>query len=163
MDTATAKMPEGIKGDKNAMAETIENNMRKLIIDEKPINPKYYEKMSELLDELIRERKENAIEYKKYLEKIKILADKIVKPDTNVSYPSSIDTRAKQALYDNLNGDEVLANSIDAVIKVTKEDGTWGNMMKERKLRIAIKKTLAEQEEKIDEIMELVKHQDEYR
>jgi hypothetical protein len=36
-------------------------------------------------------------------------------------------------------------------------------MMKERKLRIAIKKTLAEQEEKIDEIMELVKYQDEYR
>jgi len=161
--TATAKMPEGIKGDENAMAETIENNIRKLIIDEKPINPKYYEKMSELLDELIRERKENAVEYKEYLEKIKALADKIVEPDTKTSYPSSIDTRAKQALYDNLGKNEVLANSIDTVIKVTKEDGTWGNMMKERKLRIAIKKTLSEQEEKIDEIMELVKHQDEYR
>ena len=39
------------------MAETIENNVRKLIIDEQPINPKYYEKMSELLDALIRQRK----------------------------------------------------------------------------------------------------------
>ena len=145
------------------MAETIENNMRKLIIDEKPINPKYYEKMSELLDELIKERKEMAIEYKEYLEKIKELADKIVKPETTISYPNSIDSKAKQALYDNLDKDEALANKIDIVIKMTKEDGTWGNMMKERKLRIAIKKILDSQEQKIDEIMELIRHQDEYR
>ena len=160
---ATIKMPEDIKNDPGAMAETIENNMRKLIIDEKPINPKYYEKMSELLDELIKERKEMAIEYKEYLEKIKELADKIVKPETTISYPNSIDTKAKQALYDNLDKDEALANKIDTVIKMTKEDGTWGNMMKERKLRIAIKKILDSQEQKIDEIMELIRHQDEYR
>ncbi len=163
VESATKKVPKGIGEDASAMAETIENNMRKLIIDEKPINPKYYEKMSELLDELIKERRENAIEYKEYLEKIKALADKIVKPDTKRAYPPSIDTKAKQALYDNLNEDELLANSVDAVIKVTKEDGTWGNMMKERKLRIAIKKTLVGQEERVDEIMEIIKNQDEYR
>ena len=33
------------------LAETIENNVRRLIIDETPVNPKYYEKMSKLLDE----------------------------------------------------------------------------------------------------------------
>jgi len=163
VDSATNKLPKGIKDDKNAVAETIENNIRKLIIDEKPINPKYYEKMSELLEQLIRERKESAIEYKEYLEKIKELADMIVKPDTKTSYPSSINTKAKQALYDNLNQDEELANKIDEVIKTTKEDGTWGNMMKERKLRIAIKKTLAKQVDKLDEIMEIIKNQDEYR
>ena len=163
VDSATNKLPKGIKDDKNAVAETIENNIRKLIIDEKPINPKYYEKMSELLEQLIRERKESAIEYKEYLEKIKELADMIVKPDTKISYPSSINTKAKQALYDNLNQDEELANKIDEVIKTTKEDGTWGNMMKERKLRIAIKKTLAKQVDKLDEIMEIIKNQDEYR
>ncbi len=36
------------------MAETIENNVRRLIIDEMAVNPKYYEKMSELLDALDR-------------------------------------------------------------------------------------------------------------
>ena len=49
-------LPEGIRKNKEAVAETIENNVRKLIIDEQPINPKYYEKMSELLDALIEQR-----------------------------------------------------------------------------------------------------------
>ena len=162
VDSATNKLPKGIKNDKSAVAETIENNIRKLIIDEKPINPKYYEKMSKLLDELIKERKDMALEYKEYLEKIKELAKKVIKPNTQ-SYPFSINTKAKQALYDNLNQNEELTNKINEVIKTTKEDGTWGNMMKERKLRIAIKKTLIGQEDKIDNIMELIKNQDEYR
>ena len=50
---------------------------------------------------------------------------------------------------------------LDSLIKLTKEDGTWGNMMKERKLKIAIKKVVGET--KVEEIMELIKHQDEYR
>ena len=51
-------LPKGIRENKEAVAETIENNVRKLIIDEQPINPKYYEKMSELLDALIAQRKQ---------------------------------------------------------------------------------------------------------
>jgi len=162
VEKAVDELPSGIKGDRGAMSETIENNMRKLIIDESPINPKYYEKMSELLDALIKERKENALEYKEYLFKIKELADKVVMPNAHSVYPASLNTRAKQALYDNLDNDETLANSIDEVIKANKEDGTWGNMMKERKLRIAIKKALDSKNDKIDKIMELVKHQHEY-
>src|SRR5205823_7829528 len=41
-------LPQGIANSKEAMAETIENNLRRLIIEEMPINPNYYEKMSEL-------------------------------------------------------------------------------------------------------------------
>ena len=40
-----------------AVAETITNNMRKLIIDERATNPKYFDKMSELLDAIIEERR----------------------------------------------------------------------------------------------------------
>jgi len=162
IDEATNKMPKGIKQNQEAMAETIENNIRKVIIDEKPINPKYYEKMSELLDELIRQRKEEALEYKEYLEKIKELADKIIKPDTK-SYPNSIDTGAKQALFDNLDGNENLVNRIDEIIKITKQDSWIGNIMKERKLKIAIKKALGDNADKIEEVMELIKYQDEYK
>jgi type I restriction enzyme R subunit len=50
------ELPMGIRKNQEAVAETIENNVRKLIIDEQPINPKYYEKMSELLDALIEQR-----------------------------------------------------------------------------------------------------------
>ncbi len=158
------ELPKGIKGSESSVAETIENNMRKLIIDENPVNPKYYEEMSELLDVLIKERKEQAIEYKEYLEKIKELASKVVKPikATNNPYPDSLNTRAKQSLYDNLGENEALAIAVDAVIRHTKKDGWNGDMMKERELKRAIKRELGDKADMIDEIMELVKHQDEY-
>jgi len=156
-------LPKGIKGNEGSVAETIENNMRKLIIDENPVNPKYYEEMSELLDALIQERKEQAIEYKEYLEKIKDLASKVVKPTgTSSSYPDSLNTRAKQSLYDNLGKNEAFAIAVDAVIRHTKKDGWNGDMMKERELKRAIKKELGDKADMIDKIMELVKHQDEY-
>ncbi len=163
VDETVADLPKGIRGNESSVAETIENNMRRLIIDENPINPKYYEEMSELLDALIQERKEERIKYKEYLEKIKELAAKVVKPmKTSSSYPDSVNTRAKQSLYDNLGENEALAIAVDAVIRHTKKDGWNGDMMKERELKRAIKRELGDKADMIDEIMELVKHQDEY-
>ena len=40
-------LPEGIRNDPEAVAETIENNVRRLIIDETAVNPRYYGKMSD--------------------------------------------------------------------------------------------------------------------
>jgi type I restriction enzyme R subunit len=60
----------GIKGNKDAIAETIENNVRSKIIKEHLNDPAYYAKMSALLDEIIRLRKEKAIEYEEYLARI---------------------------------------------------------------------------------------------
>jgi type I restriction enzyme R subunit len=37
---AVSSLPEGIRKNKEAVAEAIENNIRRLIIEEKPINPK---------------------------------------------------------------------------------------------------------------------------
>jgi type I restriction enzyme R subunit len=51
---AIKAIPESIKNNPDAMAEAIENNLRKVIIEESPTNPAYYEKMSKLLDELIK-------------------------------------------------------------------------------------------------------------
>ena len=41
---AVNALPEGIRKSEEAVAETIENNVRKLITDETPINPKYYQR-----------------------------------------------------------------------------------------------------------------------
>ena len=67
---AIDKLPEGIKKDPEAVAETIINNMRKVIIDERAMNPKYYDKMSELLDAIIEERRQQALDYQEYLAKL---------------------------------------------------------------------------------------------
>ncbi len=42
-------LPPATKRKRENVAEAIENNVRKLIIEETPVNPRFYEKMSELL------------------------------------------------------------------------------------------------------------------
>ena len=61
-EEAVEELPAGIRKNREAVAETIENNVRRLIIDETGINPRYYEKMSELLEALIRQRKQEALQ-----------------------------------------------------------------------------------------------------
>ncbi len=139
-------LPTGIKENQEAMAETIENNMRKLIVDEQPVNPKYYEEMSELLDALIEERRQRAIEYQEYLAKIKALATKVVQPEGAGTgrYPSSLNTRAKRNLYDTLDKDEELTIRVDTAVRYTKKDGWNGNRFKEKEVRNAIREELGE-------------------
>lgn len=91
---AVHALPKGIRESKEAVAETIENNVRKLITDEQPINPKYYEKMSELLDALIEQRKKEALDYQKYLEQIVELTKKAQNPTVGQSYPKALNTPA---------------------------------------------------------------------
>lgn len=57
------QLPQGLLNDKEAMAEAIENNVRKTIIDENPVNPRYYEHMSKLVNELIEQRRKHAVDY----------------------------------------------------------------------------------------------------
>lgn len=163
-DDFEEKIPKGMNQTKESMAESIENNVRKLIIDESPTNPKYYEKMSELLDALIKERKENAIEYKKYLEKIKDLA-KQSKPKgnhTSENYPKDINTSGKRALYDNLEQNEDLVFRLDTVLEISITDNWIGNKIKEKKVRKSIA-LIIDDEEQIDKIMNIIKEQDEYK
>ncbi len=158
-------MPASMKANEEAMAETIENNMRKVIIDEKAVNPVYYERMSELLDALIEERRKQAITYKKYLEKVKELSIQVVNAGgiNPSAYPSSINTPAKKALYDNLNNDEQLALRIDTAVRHTKKADWIGNSIREREVMGAIYEELGHDETHLDEIMELVKNQHEYK
>ncbi len=165
---ALDELPEAIKESEEAVAETIENNIRKVIIDEQPVNPKYYEKMSELLDELIRQRRQQAIDYQKYLNEFLELAKKVKDPREGEEYPEGLDTSAKRALFDNLGKDEALAIRMhDAVLSVKKAD--WrGNEIKEREIKRAIYQALEpeadtqEVKKEVDRIFELVKSQEEY-
>jgi type I restriction enzyme R subunit len=178
-------LPKGIRGNEQAMAETIENNVRRLIIDEHPVNPKYYDRMSKLLDALIAERRQKAGDYKKYLEKIVKLTRQV---KNGVAYPKALDTRAKRAMYDNLDKNEPLAITIDRAIQSNRQADWIGSKLKVKLVRNAIKSVLefnfgpvslrtAESDEKIhthselteeqidkmaDELVELAQHQYEY-
>ncbi len=157
-------LPESIKANEEAMAETIENNIRKVIIDEQAVNPAYYEKMSELLDALIEERRQQAIDYKEYLKKVKELSVKVVNAGgiDPTDYPQSVNTPGKKALYDNVGKDEILVSKIDTAIRHTKKADWIGNRIKEREVAAAISGEL-DDDGNLDEILELVKNQYEYQ
>jgi type I restriction enzyme, R subunit len=159
-------LPDEIKNNQDAMAETIENNMRKVIIEESPANPMYYEKMSILLDELIKLRKEKSIEYEQYLNDFIDLSGKVVTPSQKTIYPTSINTSAKMALYDNLGNNEDLANQLDSIIISTKKDGWRNHPQKSKAVRLAIEKILGEfdisAEDETQRIFELATNQKDY-
>jgi type I restriction enzyme, R subunit len=97
---ALDKLPAGIKKDPEAVAETITNNMRKLIIDERATNPKYFDTMSALLDALIEERRRGALDYKEYLERLIAQAQQLGRRESDTTYPAWANNGARRALID---------------------------------------------------------------
>jgi type I restriction enzyme R subunit len=181
---AVDALPKGIRKSEDAVAETIENNVRKLIINESPVDPAYYDKMSKLLDALIDQRRKGVLSYKEYLEKIAMLTKEATMPGGGAGeYPANIKTAAQRALYNNLGKDEGLAGAVDAAIQNSRMDGWRGNAMKTKRVRLAIRDALENSaaapplsagvqqdtaanayslEARADQILDLAKHQNDY-
>jgi type I restriction enzyme, R subunit len=113
------------------------------------------------LEEIIQLRKQETCDYQEYLAKIKELASKVVEPSSGESYPNSINTRAKQSLYDNLNSDEELATVLDRVIIDNKLDGWRDGGIKEKKLMLAVNRVISDPDKTL-ELMEIIKAQSGY-
>jgi len=159
--SAVSELPDGIKKSEDAMGEAIENNVRQVIVDETPVNPKYYEKMSELLEALILARKKRALDYKVYLEKMVGLAKKVTQPSSGSTYPPGLTTGPLRAFYDNLGQDEALAIEVDRRIRHVKKADWRGNKVKEKEVRVAIKQVIGD-DCPVDAILEIAKSQPDY-
>ena len=135
-------LPDSIKNNKKAIAETIENHVRKVVNYKHQSNPEYYEKMSKILENLIEQRKQESISYAQYLQKISELAKK-VEQIGELNYPASIKQRKElRALFDNLGKNEELAIKLDEQIRHGKPDKYKENTMKIRKVKLIIGNTL---------------------
>jgi type I restriction enzyme R subunit len=162
-EEAVDHLPENIKKNPNLVAELIPHNVRRLIVDERPINPAYFDKMSLLLDALVEKLRLEAIDYKEYLKEVAEIARKIVDPNLGGDYPVTINTAGKRALYDFLAEDEALVISIDRAIVASAQDGWHGNRMKTRAVVRAVKAVLADHKNiDVPQIIELVKANAEY-
>jgi type I restriction enzyme R subunit len=160
---AVAGLPEAVRQSHEATAETIENNVRRLIIDEMPTNPKYYQRMSELLDELVKRRKQEDLAYQEYLSQIVALTKQVKNPEKSVYYPAAVNTKAKQALYDNLGQDEERALAVHEAVLTSLEDDWRGNPRKERRIKIGLIKTLPDlSDDELKNLFEIIKNQHEY-
>ena len=158
---AVNNLPQGIKSSTEAIAETIENNVRRKIIKEHLIDPAYFEEMSKLLKEIIKERKANAVSYEEYLKKIAALANKVSNP-AQEDLPESIKkSNARRALYNNLDGDEELAVIMDEAVKYVKKADWRGNEAKEREIKKALYDILKDKNE-VERIFPIIKQQNEY-
>lgn len=174
----------GLKGDKNAIAETIENNVRSKIIKEQLSDPAYYEKMSALLDEIIALRKAKAIEYEEYLKRIAELARQVEAGQADDTLEPLKNSPALRALYNFLNRDRTLAEAgqvaappsgvsasgdpvldlamrLDATIRRVRPDGWRGIKPRERVIQDALYRILGDADE-VERLFPIIEAQSEY-
>ena len=153
---AIAERLGDMKGHQESIAETIENNVRSKILKEQLTDPAYFAKMSALLDELIRLRKEKAIEYEDYLARIADVAKKVSAGKSDDT-PVQLKTAGQLALYNNLK-DHVAADAaqepaapyagktvaldtalkLDAAIRAKRPNGWRGVVAKEQMVKQAM-------------------------
>ena len=141
-------------------SETITHNVRSRIIKGKLTDPAFYEKMSEILDELIRDLRAKRLDYKAYLEEIAELAAK-VKAGQDDSTPTSLNTPGKRALYYNLGSQEQRALVAHEAVVQYRPDGWRDNQAKEMVVKRALYDVLEDVDE-VNRIFEIVKKQSEY-
>jgi type I restriction enzyme R subunit len=153
---AIAERLGDMKGNKESIAETIENNVRSKILKEQLTDPAYFAKMSALLDEIIRLRKEKAIEYEDYLARIADIAKKVSAGKSDDT-PAAVKSAGQLALYNNLKDRAAiqgaheekpaygnkplaleLALKLDASIKANRPDGWRGVVAKEQMVKQAM-------------------------
>lgn len=164
---ALESLPEGIRKNKEAVAETIINNVRKTIVDERALNPKYYDRMSALLDAIIERRRQDAEEYASYLNDLLDLTAQVGKQESDAIYPDWASTPGRRALVDfGWPSDlDIDIEYLSTVIQNEKEHGWVGNPMKERALARALRRELPDgfEVERLEALLQLLKEQDEYR
>ena len=158
--SAITELPSGLRANPTAVAETIENNVRRTIIRENLTDPAFYEKMSALLHEIIAMRKARAIEYEDYLKRIAELAIKVATGHGDDT-PPSLDSPGKRALWNNLGQDEALALRIDAAVKLASPDDWRGTPTRERVIQQALYDILQDSDQ-VEKLFPIVKAQSEY-
>ncbi len=164
-------LPAGIRTNEIARAATIENNVRRLIVDRSEVNPRYYEEISHLLDDIIRQRRRGALDYREYLSEIEGLSGRIAEHENPDRYPATINTGALRALFDNLDTlpedrREAAALAINHTILTTRRDDWRGNRLKKRQVQHAIagviQREFSDYDLDVTALLELAVHQREY-
>jgi len=166
-----------LKGNKDAVAETIENNVRSKIIKEHLNDPAFYDRMSALLQEIISARKAKAVGYEEYLKQIAELAKK-VEVGQESDTPESINTPGRRALYNNLRSgaaetsaiygnagkDETvrLTIRIDETIRHVRPDDWRGHLARENEIKRALLPILNNNVAEVERIFFIITQQKEY-
>jgi type I restriction enzyme R subunit len=180
---AINSLPGGIKSNKDAVAETIANNVRSKIIKEQLNDPAFYDRMSKLLEEIIADLKAKRFDYEKYLKRIADLARQVQSGQAD-SVPHQLTTRGMRAIYNNLRlagvqpvgviGDKTqeyktvwdpkisLALAIDAAVMRVRSDEWRGHQARENEIKRALLPLLGNDLGEVERLFLIIKQQSEY-
>lgn len=146
---ALSSLPDVIRSNEHAVAETITNNVRTTIKERRTTDPAYFDKMSTLLAQIVAELRARQIDYEEYLRRITELAAKI-EAGADDTTPRRLTTPGTRALYSNLPGnsdEERTQTALDvaaAVARVSQAD--WrGDHRKEQDVKRAMFEVLGDQ------------------
>ncbi len=113
------------------------------------------------MDTLIQKRKTETKNYEALLREYEDLSKLVLNPSDGVTYPKSLNSAAKRALYDNLGNNEELPVALNKDILATRKDNWRGNVIKEREVLYAIQKYITD-DAKPERVFEWVKNQGDY-
>jgi type I restriction enzyme R subunit len=184
-DAIARKLNEKGKLSNNAIAEGIINNVRKTIIREQLTDPRFYESMSKLLNDLIQQSRTDAAEYEEFLRKAEALVKQLNARQPDDGVPAVLHgKREATVIYHNLPsilptdwvwaaevaegpadyGDERawLAMEIDRTIREHAPAGWKGDQAREAQVLNALFPLLNRHREATLALFELIKNQPGY-
>jgi type I restriction enzyme R subunit len=184
-DAIARKLNEKGKLSKNAIAEGIINNVRKTIIRDQLTDPRFYEQMSRLLDDLIKQSRADAAAYEEFLKKAEALVKRLATKQPDEAIPAALHgKREATVIYNNLprilalRGNEVagvaepgaesgderlrLALEIDRVMHERAPAGWKGDQAREAQVLNVLFPLLDRNREATLALFELVKNQPGY-
>ena len=162
---------------RNAIAEGIINNIRKTIVREHLTDPKFYDQMSKLLDDLIQQRLTETKEYEEFLRRAEDLVRKLAAREPHEGLPVVLHgNREATVIYNNLDdlpattfespwGDEeraALALRIDWIIREQAPAGWRGDQAREARVKNALYPELNRDPVATLALFEIIKNQPGY-
>ena len=134
-DAIARKLNEKGKLSKKAIASGIINNIRKTIIRDQLTDPRFYAEMSKLLEDLIKQNRDDAISYEAFLKQAEEIVNRMAKKDTVAGVPARLHGKPGAiVIYNNLI--DILADSTDITPITVHEEGP---VEQERRAELALK------------------------
>ena len=176
-DAIARKLNEKGKLSRNAIAEGIINNVRKTIIRDQLTDPRFYEQMSLLLDDLIRQSREETAAYERFLQQAEALVKRLAQKQPEDGVPSVLHgQREATVIFNNLDSlpatsfryptvDEAratLAMRLDLAVRESAPAGFRGDHAREAQVLNALYPILDRDREATRALFEIIKSQPGY-
>ena len=132
-DAIARKLNEKGKLPRSAIAEGIINNVRKIVVRDQLTDPRFYEQMSKLLNDLIKQSREDAAAYEEFLRKAEALVKRLANMQPEDGVPAALHGRREATvIYNNLP--KVLAAGGVQAYEVAEPPSDYGG----ERLRLAL-------------------------